>query len=114
MTNGRAANWAPDVEFSPFRALYRRQINDVPVLLLNQPNAVPAVTPPVSVVSLSMLLFSVTIDLIHDTRHLCMRFRIDGMKAMSRGISEGKQKIKFANARNCRRLCLLSQNKTMI
>ena len=89
-------------------------INDVPVLLLNQPNAAQAATLPVSVVSLSTLLYSVTIDLLHDTRHLCMRFRIDGMKAMSRGISEGKQKIKFANARNCRRLCLLSQNKTMI
>ena len=22
LTNGRAANWAPEVEFSPFRALY--------------------------------------------------------------------------------------------
>ena len=68
-------------------------INDVPVLLLNQPNATQAATLPVSVVSLSTLLYSVTIDLLHDTRHLCMRFRIDGMKAMSRGISEGKQKI---------------------
>ena len=38
------------------------------------------------------------IDLIHDTRHLCTRFRIDGIKAMSRGILEGKLKIKFANA----------------
>ena len=35
------------------------------------------------------------IDLIHYTRHLCTRFRIDGIKAMSRGISEGKQKINF-------------------
>ena len=48
------------------------------------------------------------IDLIHDTRHLCTRFRIDGMKAMSRGISGGKQKIIFANARNRGRLCLFS------
>ena len=31
-TNGRAANWAPEVVFSPFRALFR-----VPLLLLNQP-----------------------------------------------------------------------------
>ena len=45
------------------------------------------------------------IDPIHDTRHLCTRFRIDGIKAMSRGISGGKQKIKFANARNRGRLC---------
>ena len=36
------------------------------------------------------------IGLIHDTHHLCTRFRIDGIKAMSRGISGGKQKIKFA------------------
>ena len=26
LTNGRAANWAPEVEFSPFRALSRRQM----------------------------------------------------------------------------------------
>ena len=67
------------------------------------------VTPPVSV-----LLFSVTIDLIHDTRHLCTPFRIDGIKAMSGGISGGEQKIKFANVRNCSLLCLFSQNKTTI
>ena len=36
LTNGWAANWAPEVEFSPFRALCRPS-NDVPVLLLNQP-----------------------------------------------------------------------------
>ena len=48
------------------------------------------------------------IDLIHDPLHLCTRFRIDGIKAMSRGISGGKQKIKFANARNRGRLCLFS------
>ena len=27
------------------------------------------------------------IDFIHDTRHLCKRFRMDGLKAMSRGFS---------------------------
>ena len=27
-----------------------------------------------------------TIDLIHNTRYLCTPFRIDGIKAMSRGI----------------------------
>ena len=48
------------------------------------------------------------IDLIHYTRHLFTRFRIDGRKAMSRGMSGGKQKIKFANARNRGRLCLFS------
>ena len=26
LTNGRAANWAPEVEFSPYRALSRRQM----------------------------------------------------------------------------------------
>ena len=40
LTNDRAANWAPEVEFSPFRKLSHRQNNDVPVLLLNQPNRV--------------------------------------------------------------------------
>ena len=37
LTNGRAANWAPEVEFRPFCALTPSS-NDVPVLLLNQPN----------------------------------------------------------------------------
>ena len=41
-----------------------------------------------------------TIDLIHDTRHLCTRLRTDGIKAMSRGFSGGKQVINFSNARN--------------
>ena len=40
------------------------------------------------------------IDLIHDTRHFCTRSRIDGIKAMSRDILGGEQKINFANARN--------------
>ena len=41
-----------------------------------------------------MALLSLTRDLIHDIRpsRLCTRFRIDGIKAMSRGISGGKQK----------------------
>ena len=34
LTNGRGANWAPEVVFSPFRALS----TDVHVLLLNQPS----------------------------------------------------------------------------
>ena len=37
------------------------------------------------------------IDLILVTRHLCKRFRVDGSKAMSRGILGGKQVTKFAN-----------------
>ena len=41
-----------------------------------------------------------SIDLIHDTRHLCMRSRIDGIKAVSFGISGGKQVIKSANTSN--------------
>ena len=40
LTNDRAANWAPEVEFSPFRTLSHHENNDVPVLLLNQPNRV--------------------------------------------------------------------------
>ena len=49
---------------------------------------------------------SVRMDFIHDTRHLCTRFRADGVKAMSRGISGGKQVIKFANTSNHGRVCL--------
>ena len=37
---------------------------------------------------------------IDHTRHFCMRFRVDGIKAMPRGISGGKQKTTFANTRN--------------
>ena len=47
-----------------------------------------------------------TVDLIHDTRHLCTRSKIDRMKAMSRGILGGKQVIKFVNTSNCGRVCL--------
>ena len=35
LTNDRAANWAPEVAFSPFRALFPSS-TDIPVLLLNQ------------------------------------------------------------------------------
>ena len=35
--NGRAANWAPEVAFSPFRARFPLS-TDVPILLLNQRN----------------------------------------------------------------------------
>ena len=47
------------------------------------------------------------IDLIQDPRHLCTRLRVDGIKAMSRGISGGKQVIKIANTSNRGRVCLL-------
>ena len=36
LTNGRAANWASEVEFSPYRALSRRQMT-FSFCLLNQP-----------------------------------------------------------------------------
>ena len=52
------------------------------------------------------------IDRIHDVRHLCSRSRIDGIKAMSRGISGGKQVIKFANTSNRGRVCISYQNET--
>ena len=48
-----------------------------------------------------------TIDLIHDTCNLCMCSKIDGIKAISRGISGGKQVVKFANTRNRDRVCLV-------
>ena len=54
------------------------------------------------------------IDLIHDTSHPCTRPRIDGLKPMSRGISGGKQVIKFANTSNRGRVCLFYQNETTI
>ena len=40
------------------------------------------------------------IDLIHDARHLCTRLTTDGIKAMLRGFSGGKQVINFSNTRN--------------
>ena len=35
--------------------------------------------------------FCLIIDLIHDTHHLCTHIRTDGLKAVSRGFSGGKQ-----------------------
>ena len=54
------------------------------------------------------------IDLIHNARQLRSRFRINGITAISRGISGGKQKKKLVNARNRGRLCVFSQNEEMI
>ena len=51
------------------------------------------------------------IDLIHDTRHLCTRLRTDGIKAMSRGFSGGKQVKKSANTSNRGRVVYSRQNK---
>ena len=45
-----------------------------------------------------------TKELIYDARYLFTRFRIDGIKAMSLGISGGKQVLKFANTSNLGRL----------
>ena len=57
----------------------------------------------------------VSIHLIHNTRHLCTRFRIAGIKvSMSRGISGGEQvQIGFSQATNASsrgRVCLFYQN----
>ena len=41
------------------------------------------------------------IDLIHDTHHLCTRFRIDRIKAMSRGFSGGQTSDKICKCREC-------------
>ena len=40
-------------------------------------------------------------------RHLCTRFRINGIKAMSHGILGGKRVIKFANTSNRGQVCLI-------
>ena len=45
------------------------------------------------------------IDLIHDSRLLCLRLWTDGIKAMSHDFSGDKQRIKFVNARNRGRVC---------
>ena len=45
-----------------------------------------------------------TKELIYDARYLCTRFRIDGIKALSLGISGGKEVLKFANTSNRSRL----------
>ena len=46
--------------------------------------------------------------------HLGLRFRSNGIKAMSRGISRGKEVRKFANTGNRGHVCLFYQNKMMI
>ena len=47
-------------------------------------------------------------------RHLCMRVRIDGKKAMSCGISGGKQVLKFASTSNRGKVCFFDQTEMMI
>ena len=62
-----------------------------------------------------MYMYSHTkISLIHDTRHLRTRFRVDWIEAMSRGISGSKQVKKIANRVNRGRVCLFCQNGTTI
>ena len=56
------------------------------------------------------LLTVSSIDLLHATRQLYTRLRIDGIKVISRGILGGKQVIKFANKRSRGRVCLFYQN----
>ena len=51
------------------------------------------------------------IDLIHDTRYLNTRSAIDGIKIVSRGISGGKQGLKFAYTSNHSQFCSFFQNK---
>ena len=55
------------------------------------------------------------IDLIHDARHPYTLLRIDGIKAMSRGFSGGKQGIILSNTRNRRRvgLFLTTENEPL-
>ena len=45
------------------------------------------------------------IDLVDDSCRLCTGLRIVGIKAMSRGISGGKQVIKFSNTSNYGQVC---------
>ena len=54
------------------------------------------------------------IDLIYNARHLCTHFRINGIRALSGGISGGKQGIKLANTGNCGQVCLSYQNEMTI
>ena len=54
------------------------------------------------------------IDLIHSASHLWTRSRIDGIKAMSRGFSGGKQVTKFSSTSNHSWVCLFCQNETTI
>ena len=54
----------------------------------------------ITIIIIIIIIIITRIDLVHDTCHLCTRSRIDGIKAMLRGISWGKQVIKFANTSN--------------
>ena len=53
-----------------------------------------------------------TIDLFHDTRHLCTRFTVDGIKATFPCFLRGQ--TEFAGTGNGGRVCLFSQNETTI
>ena len=62
-----------------------------------------------------LLHLCLIIDLIHDTRHLYTRFKIDGRKGKSRGVSGCKQVKNIVNCTSRHgRVCLFSQNETKI
>ena len=60
------------------------------------------------------LNFNFTIYTRQSIPAIFARAPIHGIKAMSCGISQGKQVIKFANTSNCSRVCLFYQNKMII
>ena len=53
------------------------------------------------------------IDLIHDTRHLCMRSRNDGIKAMSWGFSGGRQEKKSCRWKKSRLSLFIQGNRKL-
>ena len=50
----------------------------------------------------------------HDTSNRCMRFKTGGIKKMLRGVSGGRQEIKFANTCNRGWFRLFYQNERTI
>ena len=52
-------------------------------------------------------------DYIYDSRHLCARLRTDGIKAMSRGLSRGKQVKNIVSGRNRRVEFVYSRQQEM-
>lgn len=54
------------------------------------------------------------IDPIHDARIFVRALELLGKKSMSRGISGGKQVIKYTNTSNHYRVCSFSQNDAAI
>ena len=56
-------------------------------------------------------LASRTIDLIHNTCHLCLRSRTDGIKAMSHGFSGGKQGYKICQYKKSQSSLFILDNR---